>query len=105
MNPELLLKNILTSGLSLTDPDLVRRFRVLNIFQLIFFIVSPALGFFYYYTGMVPLFYAVIVAGFLMLCGVLLLRMTKYYSCWKLCGVYPVGRYNRNLLEHRRHNL
>lgn len=77
MNLEAIIKNVLASGLTLTDPDLMRRVRVLNIFQLIFFIITPFLGIFYFYIGAVPLFYTVIIAGVLMLCGVVLLRTTK----------------------------
>jgi len=77
MNLESILKNILTSGLALTDPDLIRRVKVLNIFQLIFFILTPFLGLFYFYIGALFLFYTVIIAGFLMIGGVVLLRVTK----------------------------
>jgi PAS domain S-box-containing protein len=106
MNPNLILKNILTSGLSLTDPDLVRRFRVLNIFQLVFFILSPALGLFYYFIGMFPLFFAVIIAGFLMLCGVFLLRLTKNiilsgnYAVFILWAVITVISWNTGAVTY-----
>jgi len=77
MNLEPIIKNIITSGLSLTDPDLIRRVKVLNIFQIIFFILTPLLGGFYLSIGAGLLFYALIVAGLLMIVGVVLLRTTK----------------------------
>jgi PAS domain S-box-containing protein len=77
MSIKSIFKNVLTSGLALTDPDLIRRVKVLNIFQLIFFILTPFLGLFYFYIGASLLFYTVIIAGLLMLFGVILLRVTK----------------------------
>jgi PAS domain S-box-containing protein len=106
MNPELLVKNILTSGLSLTDPDLVRRFRVLNIFQLVFFVLSPVLGLFYYFKGMLPLFYVAIIAGLLMLCGVALLRLTKNiilsgnYAVFILWAVITIVSWNTGAITY-----
>jgi len=77
MNLESIIKNFVTSGLTLTDPDLIRRVRVLNISQVIFFVLTLFLGLFYFSIGAFLLFYTVIIAGFLMLGGVVLLRTTK----------------------------
>ena len=77
MNPEAILKNALTSGLTFTDPDLIRRVRVLNIFQVIFFIIALFLGLFYFSIDAFILFYTVVIAGLFMLGGVILLRITK----------------------------
>jgi PAS domain S-box-containing protein len=77
MNLEAILKNVLTSGLTFTDPDLIRRVRVLNIFQVIFFILALFLGLFYLSIDAFILFYTVVIAGIFMLGGVVLLRTTK----------------------------
>jgi hypothetical protein len=77
MNLESIIKNFVTSGLTLTDPDLIRRVRVLNISQVLFFILSLFLGLFYFQIAAFLLFYTLIFAGLLMLGGVVLLRATK----------------------------
>ena len=77
MNLKSIFRNIISSGLTLTDPDLIRRVRVLNIFQFIFFVLALFLGLFYFYIDAFLLFYTVIIAGLLMLVGVVLLRTTK----------------------------
>ena len=77
MNLESILNNILTSGIVFSDPDTVRRIKVLNVFQLIFTMLSPVLGLFYFYIGAIPLFYTCIAAGIFMAAGIIILRKTK----------------------------
>ncbi len=77
MNFEYILNNILTSGVDLADPDILRKYRALNIFQLTMVLLSPVLGLFYFYIGAFPLFYTLIAAGMLMFVGVMLLRVTR----------------------------
>ena len=77
MNLESLLNNILTSGINFSDPDTIRKIKVLNVFQLVFTMLSPVLGLFYFYIGAIPLFYSCIAAGFLMAAGIGILRKTK----------------------------
>lgn len=78
MNLEYILNNLITSGLDLPDPDVLRKYKVLNIFQLTMIIIGPLLGiFFYFFLGTAVLFYAVISAGILMAVGMILLRKTR----------------------------
>ncbi len=77
MNLENILNNLITSGIPLSDPDVVRKFKVLNIFQLAVFMLAPILGLFYFYIGVAILFYASVIAGLLMIAGVIILRRTK----------------------------
>jgi len=77
MNLEYILNNLITSGIKLTDPDEVRKFKVLNIFQLVVILLAPILGLFYFYIGATALFYTTIIAGIFMIAGMILLRKTK----------------------------
>jgi PAS domain S-box-containing protein len=77
MNLEYILKDVITSGIPLSDPDVVRKFKVLNIFQLAVIMVAPILGLFYFYIGAAVLFYSSVIAGLLMIAGVIILRRTK----------------------------
>lgn len=77
MNLETIINNFVTSGLHLSDPDLLRRFKVLNVFQLVFIMMAPILGLFFFYIGALSLFYCFIVAGLFMILGIILLRKTK----------------------------
>ncbi|MBN2420186.1 MAG: PAS domain S-box protein, partial [Deltaproteobacteria bacterium] len=77
MNLENLINNIITSGHEVADPDILRKYKVLNIFQLTVIFLAPLLGIFYVYIGAISLFYTSIAAGILMIAGILLLRITK----------------------------
>jgi PAS domain S-box-containing protein len=77
MNLEYILNNLITSGIPLSDPDVVRKFKVLNIFQLVVIMLAPILGLFYFYIGAAILFYSSVIAGLLMIAGVIMLRRTK----------------------------
>jgi PAS domain S-box-containing protein len=88
MNLEYILNNLITSGIALTDPDEVRKFQVLNIFQLVLIALTPLIGlFFRFYIGATILFYSSIIAGLLMIAGIILLRKTKNIA---LVGNYAV---------------
>jgi len=87
MNLEYILNNFITSGIELSDPDVVRKFKVLNIFQLVLIILAPILGLFYFYIGAAILFYTLISAGLLMIAGIILLRKTRNIA---LVGNYVV---------------
>jgi PAS domain S-box-containing protein len=69
--------NFLTSGLRATEPETLRRIRVLNLFSLVFVILSPLLGLFYFYLGALTLCYALVAAGLLAIGLILFLRITK----------------------------
>ena len=77
INLDNLFKNVLSSGITLADPETVRKVRVLNICQIIFIMMAPILGLFYFYIGAILLFYVVIAAGLLMVTSIILLRRTK----------------------------
>jgi len=87
MNLEYILNNLITSGIALTDPDEIRKFQVLNIFQLVLIMFTPLIGLFYFYIGATILFYSSSIAGLLMIVGVILLRKTKNIA---LVGNYAV---------------
>jgi len=88
MNLEYILNNLITSGIALTDPDEVRKFQVLNIFQLVFIALSALIAlFFRFYIGATILFYSSVIAGLLMVAGVILLRKTKNIA---LVGNYAI---------------
>ncbi|MBN1103974.1 MAG: PAS domain S-box protein [Deltaproteobacteria bacterium] len=77
MNLDSLLQNLLSSGIKLSDPETLRKFRVLNTFQLIVVILAPFLGFLYFYVGAVLIFFALAAAGLLMIVSMALLRVTR----------------------------
>ena len=69
--------NFLTSGVKAATPEKIRKIKVLNLFTLIFVIVAPLLGFFYFHIGAFFLFQTSIVAGALGIAAILFLRITK----------------------------
>ena len=77
MNLESILNNFITSGIKLPDPDVIRKHKVLNIFQLVLIMLAPILGLFYFYIGAMPLFYTSAITGIAMIGGIVLLRKTK----------------------------
>ena len=77
MNLDSLFDDLLTSGVTLADPQRIRRLRVLNSVHLVVIMSAPFLGLFYFYIGAVVLFHAAVVTGLLTACSLLLLRRTK----------------------------
>ena len=77
MNLESLLHNLITSGKKFSDPDTILKIKILNISQLIFIILAPLLGLFYFFIGAIPLFYVTAIAGLSMIPGILILRKSK----------------------------
>lgn len=78
MDLEYILNNLITSGLDVADPDVIRKHKVLNFFHLTIFILAPILGgFFYFFAGSSVLLYSSIAVSILMVFGMLLLRLTK----------------------------
>ena len=72
-----LLKNFLTAGGTIADPEDLRRIKLLNIFELAFVIAAPFLGLFYFYVGAFSLFYGTVIAGLLGIAVMLVLRTLK----------------------------
>jgi hypothetical protein len=88
MNLKPLLNNLITSGLDLTDPDIIKKHKVLNIFQMALIIIAPLAGlFFRLSTGDSLLFYASIFTAALMAAGILLLRKIGNLV---ICGNYAI---------------
>jgi PAS domain S-box-containing protein len=87
MNLDSQFQNLLTSGVGLSDPETLRRFKVANSFQLAFIMSAPFLGLLYFYIGALPLFYVSIGAGLLMIASVILLRATKNLALGSHFGI------------------
>ncbi|MBW2205697.1 MAG: PAS domain-containing protein [Deltaproteobacteria bacterium] len=100
INLDTLFENLLSSGFKLTDPETIRKVKVLNIFQLVFIMMAPIVGLFYFYVGAIFLFYVVIIAGLLMGTSIVLLRKTKSlvyggnYAILILWGTFLVIAWN-----------
>ena len=91
MNLESLLNDIITSGIKSSDSETIRpdpnkirsdsnkirKIRILNTFQLVFVMLAPLVGLFYFYIGAIHLFYATIIAGLSMILALVLLRVVK----------------------------
>jgi PAS domain S-box-containing protein len=88
MNLEPLLNNLITSGLGISDPDILKKHKVLNIFQMALVIIAPLAGlFFKLSTGDSLLFYASIFTAIFMAAGIMLLRKTGNLV---ICGNYAI---------------
>jgi len=77
MNLDALFDDLLTSGVTLADPQRIRKLRVLNTVHLVIILSAPLLGLFYFYVGAIPLFYVAVMTGLLMAFSLLVLRRTK----------------------------
>ncbi len=76
MDLDALFNNLLSSGIEATDPGATKKVKVLNCFHLVFIMMAPLLGLFYFYIGAIFLFYVFILAGVLMISSLILLRKT-----------------------------
>jgi PAS domain S-box-containing protein len=100
MNLESLFENFVTSGIKSPDLETVKKFKVLNIFLLIFVLFSPCLGLFYFFISADLLFYATIIAGLLGVSALILLRETKdlvvagNYAFFVLWATFLIIRWN-----------
>jgi PAS domain S-box-containing protein len=77
MNLQSLFDNLITGGPKLSNPEVTRKIKALNIFQLGFIMLAPLLGLFYFYVGAISLSYVTIGAGLFMIPSVIILRKTK----------------------------
>jgi PAS domain S-box-containing protein len=77
VNLDALFDDLLTSGVTLADPQRIRKLRVLNTVHLVIILSAPFLGLFYFYIGAIILFYVAVMAGLMMAFSLLLLRRTK----------------------------
>lgn len=88
MNLHALIDDLLTSGVTLADPQRIRKLRVLNTLHLVVMIGAPILGLFFFSVGAAALFYVSVMVGLLMAASLLLLRKTKNLA---LMGNYAVA--------------
>jgi PAS domain S-box-containing protein len=88
MNLDTLFDDLLTSGVTLADPQRIRKLRVLNTLHLVIMMGAPFLGLFYFYIGAVILFYVSVLVGLLMATSLLLLRKTQNIP---LMGNYAIS--------------
>ena len=77
MNLDAFFDDLLTGGVTLADPQRIRKLRVLNTVHLAAMMGAPFLGLFYFYIGAAILFYVAVMVGLLMATSLLLLRKTK----------------------------
>ncbi len=95
-----LFNNFLTSGLKLADTETLRKTKVLNMFELVFVIVAPLLGLFYFQIGAFLLFYICVIAGLTGLGVMLVLRLTKNltlssnFAIFFLWALFVIIRWN-----------
>jgi PAS domain S-box-containing protein len=87
MNLDNLFKNLLTSGIGLSNPETLRKLRILNTFHLVVIMAAPLLGLFYFYVGALILFYGTILTGLLMIASFLLLRRTRNLILGGHCAI------------------
>ena len=89
MKLEYILNNLITSGLDLADPDVLRKHKVLNIFHITIIILAPLAGlYFYSYLGAITIFYTTIGASILMIIGMLLLRNSRNLVLSGNCSLF-----------------
>jgi PAS domain S-box-containing protein len=76
MDLDALFNNLLSSGIEATNPGDTKKVKILNSFHLVFIMIAPLLGLFYFYIGAIFLFYVFIIAGVMMISSLILLRKT-----------------------------
>jgi PAS domain S-box-containing protein len=77
MNLTTLFNSLVSGGMQSADPRATKRVRILNIFLLVFIIVTPLLGIFYSLVGADLLFFTTIIAALLGVSDILILRKSK----------------------------
>jgi PAS domain S-box-containing protein len=88
MDLDALFNNLLSSGIEATDPGVTKKVKVLNSFHLVFIMMAPLLGLFYFYIGAIFLFYVFIIAGVLMISSLILLRKTLNITVAGNCAIF-----------------
>ena len=100
MNLNALLTNFVSGGIQSTDVRAAKRIRTLNVFLLIFIIVTPVLGVFYSLLGADLLFFTTIIAALLAVSDILILRKSRnipfaaHYGFFILWATLLVIRWN-----------
>ena len=77
MDLDALFNNLLYSGTDAADPTTARRVKGLNSLHLIFIMIAPIVGLFYFYIGAIFFFYVFIIAGVFMILSNLAADLVK----------------------------
>jgi PAS domain S-box-containing protein len=88
MDLDALLNNLLSGGTDTADPMTARRVKGLNSLHLIFIMITPIVGLFYFYIGVIFFFYVFIIAGVFMILSLILLRKTGSITVAGNCAVF-----------------
>jgi PAS domain S-box-containing protein len=88
MDLDAIFDNLLSSGMDATDPATARRVKGLNSLHLIFIMIAPILGLFYFYIGTIFFFYVFILAGVFMILSFLHLRKTRRITVSGNCAIF-----------------
>ena len=88
MDLDALLNNLLSGGTFAADRVTARRIKGLNSLHLIFIMLAPILGLFYFYIGAIFFFYIFITAGVFMILSLILLRRTGGYTVSGNCAIF-----------------
>jgi PAS domain S-box-containing protein len=105
MSIKSITNNFITSGIRSSDVEIITKFKTLNIFLCILILVSPCLGFFYFFIKADFLFYIVIGAGILGVSALILLRLTKSlmvagnYAFFILWAAFLIIRWNTGAMS------
>ncbi len=88
MDLDAIFNNLLSSGIETTVPGATKKVKILNTFHLVFIMIAPLLGLFYFYIGAIFLFYVFIMAGILMISSFVLLRRTLNITVAGNCAIF-----------------
>ncbi len=105
MSLKSLFNSFITSGIKSPDLEIIKRFKVLNVFLCIIILLSPCLGLFYSFIGADLLFYTCIGAGILGISALILLRLTKNlivagnYAFFVLWAAFSIIRWNTGAMS------
>ena len=88
MDLDALFNNLLYGGTDAADPTTARRVKGLNSLHLIFIMIAPIVGLFYFYIGAIFFFYVFIIAGVFMILSLILLRKTGRVTLAGNCAVF-----------------
>ena len=97
--------NFITSGIKSPDPEIVTKFKVLNVFLFVLIIFSPLLSLFYFFIGAKLLFHATLSLTVLGILGIILLRITKSllitgnYAFLILWATFMIIRWNTGAMS------
>lgn len=88
MDLDALFNNLLSGGTDAADLVTARMVKSLNSLHLIFIMIAPIVGLFYFYIGAIFFFYVFIIAGVFMIMSLILLRKTGRITIAGNCAVF-----------------